>query len=196
MSAHAALQARQIVTVEEYLELERAAEYKSEYLDGEIVAMAGSNPEHSIVTLNISSEIGTQLKGKPCRAMSSDMKVHLGPGRLFAYPDLTVVCGEPRYFDSRRDVLLNPTVVFEVLSPTTEASDRGRKAVRYREIESLQEYVLISQVEPLVERYTRQPDGLWLLSSAESLGGVIHLPSIECALRLEEVYDGVILSPH
>lgn len=182
---------KRLYTPEEYLALEREAEFKSEYFHGEIYAMAGSSPEHSTITINISREVSLQLKGKPCQAFSNDMKVRTTPTGLFAYPDLSVVCGEPRFHDSKRDVLVNPTVLFEVLSSSTEAYDRGKKFAQYQEIESLTDYVLIAQDEPRIEHFRRQPDDQWLLTVATGLASKIRLASIECTLSLSEVYDRV-----
>lgn len=160
---------KRLYTPEEYLALKREAEFKSEYLHGEIYAMAGSSPEHSTITANITGEIRAQLKGKPCQAFSNDMKVRTAPTGLFAYPDLSVVCGEPHFHDARRDVLLNPTVLFEVHSSSMEAYDRGKKFAQYQEIESLTDYVLIAQDEPRIEHYHRQQGNQWLFTVAQGL---------------------------
>ena len=138
-------------TPEEYLELERKAEFKSEYIDGEIfpigggiLGMAGADEAHNLIVTNAVRELSLQLKGRPCRTYPSDMKVEPVPGGQFVYPDVTVVCGEPRFHDERRDMLKNPTVIIEVLSPSTEAYDRGAKFARYRQMNSLTNYLLIS----------------------------------------------------
>ena len=191
MVAHRLPQPLTRCTAEEYLEEERRAEYKSEYRDGVIVAMSGGSRAHSVITVNITAEVRARLKGKPCQAFSNDMKVRSGIGELYSYPDLSVVCGEPRFHDDHTDVLLNPTVIVEALSPSTEAFDRGRKFARYQRIASLMDYVLIAQDEPRVERYARQEDGQWLLSIAVGLEAVLSLPSIDCSLPLSEIYDRV-----
>jgi Uma2 family endonuclease len=180
-----------VYTSEEYLALDRAAEFKSEYHAGEIFAMAGASEEHNIISLNVASELRVRLRGGRCRPFSADMRVSVGGADLYAYPDVVVVCGERQFADGRRDVLLNPTLIVEVLSPTTEAYDRGGKFEGYRHLESLQEYLLIAQDRAHVEQYTRQPDGRWLLAEAGGLAAVLHLPSIGCDLALADVYEGV-----
>jgi len=176
-------------TPEQYLALDREAEFRSEYFAGEMLAMAGASEDHNTITLNVATELRVQLRGGPCRPFSVDMRVRAGD--LFAYPDVVVVCGERRFADDRRDVLLNPTAIVEVLSPSTEAYDRGTKFEAYRGVQSLQEYVLIAQDRPHVDQYLRQPDGRWLLSEAVGLEATIHLSSVGCDLALSEVYDGV-----
>lgn len=188
-------------TVQEYLALERASEARHEFLDGQIYAMAGESPAHSDICTNLVAELRAQLRGTPCRVWSKDVKVRSGPapqtGRstkgLFSYPDLVVVCGEPQFHDEHRDVLLNPTVIIEVLSPSTEAFDRGEKWSRYQTwLPSLTHYVLVSQSKPQLEHYLRQPNGEWLYSSVKDPEGSLHLTSVDCALRLAEVYDRVV----
>lgn len=185
---------------EEYLEMERAAEERHEFLDGEIYAMAGESVNHSTISLNISGEFYNQLKGRNCRAFSPNMKIRSGhyfkqkknAKGLFSYADLTIVCGEPEFFDENKDVLLNPKVIFEVLSPSTEAFDRGEKFSRYRAWnETLTDYVLIWQNAPLVEHFARQENNRWLLTIVEGLKSVLHLESIDCSLHLSDVYDRV-----
>jgi Uma2 family endonuclease len=180
-----------VYTPEEYLALDRAAEFRSEYHAGEIFAMAGASEEHNIISLNVATELHVQLRGGPCRPFSADMRVSVGKADLYAYPDVAVVCGERQFADKRRDVLLNPTLIVEVLSPTTEEYDRGGKFEGYQHLESLQEYLLIAQDRVRVEQYTRQADGQWLLAEADDLAAVLHLSSIGCDLALADVYDGV-----
>jgi Uma2 family endonuclease len=175
----------------EYLELDRAAEFKSEYVAGEIFAMAGASEEHIIITDNLTIALGTRLRGGSCRPFSSDMRVSLGLSEMYVYPDIVVVCGERPYADDRRDVLVNPTLIVEVLSSTTEAFDRGDKSAAYRQLASLKEYVLIAQDRPHVELYSRQPAGRWLLSEVDGLEAAIQLQSVGCNLPLAEIYDGV-----
>lgn len=164
---------------EEYLAFERGTDARHEYLDGHVYAMAGKSIEHSRICVNVAGELRARLKGSPCEVLSPNMKVVTSPSGLFSYPDVVVICGEPQFYDERRDILTNPTVVFEVLSPSTEAYDRGEKFLRYRtQIETLREYVLVSQHRPLVEHYVRQSDGTWSYSSAGDLSGAIDLPSI------------------
>lgn len=175
------------ITPEQYLELERQAEYKSEYFAGEIFAMAGASPEHNLISGNVFGTLWSQLRNSPCTPYGSDQKVR-ATKELYTYPDLTIVCGEPEFGGTDKDVLLNPMLIVEVLSPTTEAWDRGGKFEQYRQRESLQEYVLVSQVRPLIERYARQASGQWMLTEAKGLEAVLALPSIECDLSLSEVY--------
>src|SRR5439155_7242290 len=135
-------------TPEEYLEIDRAAQFKSEYFHGEIFAMAGASEDHNTITFNVAGLLHSQLRGGPCRGFSADMRVSTGEGEMYVYPDVGVVCGERRFVDARRDVLLNPTVIIEVLSQTTEAFDRGGKFEGYRRLESLRDYLLIAQDRP------------------------------------------------
>ena len=179
------------LTPEEYLTLERVAEFKSEYLDGQIYAMAGSSPEHSTITFNLSGEISPQLRGKGCRGFSNDMKVKTGEGGLYSYPDASIVCGEPVFYDDNGDVLTNPTIIFEVLSPTTEIFDRTKKFFRYQTIESFTDYILISQDEARIEHFIRQPDGGWLMYVVRGLENSLHISSIDCAISLANIYEGI-----
>lgn len=189
-------------TVEEYLALERASEERHEYLDGQIYAMAGESPEHGDICSNLIIEIGAQLRGRSCRVWAKDTKVRSGPipktrrifKGLFSYPDLVIVCGEPQFHDTYRDVLLNPTVLIEVLSPTTEAFDRGEKFRRYRTFNpSLSDYVVVAQDQPLIEHFVRQEQGQWLLTaSISALTGRVALVSVQCTLHLTNVYDRVV----
>lgn len=188
---------KRIYTVAEYLEFERQAEERHEYIDGEIRAMAGESPQHSLISTDLTASIVIQLRGKPCAAFSPNMKIRSGEPvaphsskGLFSYADLTVVCGEPQFHDEFDDVLLNPKVIFEVLSPSTESFDRGEKFQRFRTYnESLTDYVLVSQTKPFVEHFQRQPNGQWLMTEVSGLDGELHLASIDCRLRLVEVYD-------
>jgi Uma2 family endonuclease len=153
--------------------------------------MAGASEEHNILTVNLTIALGSQLRGGPCRPFAADMRVRIGSADLYAYPDVVVVCGERRFADDQRDVLLNPIVIIEVLSPGTEDYDRGDKFAGYQHLESLQEYLLVAQDRPHVEQYTRQADGRWLLSEATHLEAVIHLSSLGADLALSEVYADV-----
>lgn len=178
---------------EEYLAFERGTDARHEYLDGHVYAMAGESIEHSRICVNVAGELRARLKGRPCEVLSPNMKVVTSPSGLFSYPDVVVVCGEPLFYDQRRDILTNPTIVFEVLSPSTEAYDRGEKFLRYRtQIDALREYVLVSQHRPLVEHYVRQPDGSWGYSSSGSIDEVVEMISIDCRLPLSEIYDRIV----
>ena len=187
----AVAQSEPFVGPEENLALERACEFKSEYLIGGIYAMACSSEEHSAITANVSTAIGTQLLAKPCQAFTSDLKVAVSPTGPFFYPDLSVVCGEPRFHDAHRDVLTNPTVIIEVLSPSTEAFDRGRKFTQYQRIASLTDYILIAQDEPHVEHFRKQQGNQWLFTTAQGLEATLHIASIDVTLHLSEVYDRI-----
>jgi Uma2 family endonuclease len=182
---------KQRFTPEEYLELERKAEYKSEYLDGQIYAMAGASPAHCVITPNLTSELVVQLRDKPCQAFSSDMKVRTNYKGLYSYPDLSVVCGEPLFHDDKQDIIINPKVIFEVLSPSTEAFDRGAKFLRYQLINTFTDYVLIAQDEPRGEHFIRQPDGGWLLYIVRSLESRLSIPSIDCIISFAGLYDRI-----
>jgi Uma2 family endonuclease len=178
-------------TPEEYLAMEREAEFKSEYLDGEIIAMSGASERHNLIVANLIIELGTQLKGRACKLYTSDMRVDVRERGLYAYPDVIVVCGDARFRSGKMDNLLNPTLIIEVLSKSTEYYDRGQKFIKYRRIESLQEYLLVAQDEPRIEQYLRQPSNEWLLSEFNGLETTIQLPSINCHLNLADVYDKV-----
>lgn len=189
---------------EEYLALERASEERHEYLDGEVYAMAGESPEHGAICTNLAVLFGTQLRGTPCQAFVKDMKVRSGPlpllkrplKGLFSYPDLSVVCGEMQFHDQFRDVLLNPALLVEVLSPSTEAFDRGEKFRRYRTwLPSLQDYLLVAQARPLLEHYRRVQEGRWELTTVEGLEASLGLTSLPITLPLREVYDRIVFPP-
>jgi Uma2 family endonuclease len=180
----------QKMTPAEYLAFERSSEERHEYLDGEIFLMSGGSPKHSQIAISLSFFVYGQLRQKPCTVYNSDQRVQVSNTGLYTYPDLSIVCGDPQ-FDEDGDNLLNPTVLIEVLSPTTESYDRGKKFQHYRTLASLQEYVLIGQDSPRIERYTRQPDNQWLLADAAGLEARIELVSIGCTLALADVYEKV-----
>ena len=186
-------------TPEEYLDLERKAAARHEYLDGEIYpldesihAMAGESLSHSRICINLAGEIRAKLKGKSCEALSPNMKVRAESKGMFAYPDLTIVCGEPVFHDKQRDVLLNPKVIFEVLSPSTERYDQTKKFFRYRkELPTLTDYVLIYQDAPFVEHHEKMPDGRWSHNAADGIEDILQISSIKIELSLHEIYDRV-----
>ncbi len=178
----------------EYLALERSAAFKSEYLHGQIFAMAGGSRERSAITANVTGEMTQQLKGTPCQAHSSDLKVRTSIEGLYAYPDLSIICGKPSFHDDQRDVVLNPIALVEVLSPSTESYDRGTKWVAYQQIETLRDYVMIFQTEPRIDLYSRPDKGDWVLSTHNGLDAAVEIPSIDCSLRLSEVYHRIELS--
>ncbi len=179
-------------TVEKYLSFERSSEIKHEYIAGQIVAMAGASRAHNLITGNVAGELRNQLREKPCETYPNDMRVRTTP-EDYTYPDVVVVCDEPEFEDAEVDTLLNPTVIIEVLSKSTEKRDRVEKFADYRRIPSLKEYVLISQDKMHVEHYVRQPDDEWLLSDMNQPDGKVSLPSIGCVLLLSAVYEWVEL---
>jgi len=178
-------------TPSQYLALERDAEFKSEYYDGFITAMAGVSPEHNQIAGNIFRKLGNQLEDRECRAYISDVRLCVSSTGLYTYPDVMVVCGEALFQKIEGvETLLNPTMIVEVLSPTTESYDRDAKFAHYRQLPSLKEYVLVSQDKVLVERYTRQGDD-WVLSEFKRLADTLQLPSIDCTVPLREIYAKV-----
>ncbi|MEW6128263.1 MAG: Uma2 family endonuclease [Acidobacteriota bacterium] len=179
---------QQYYTPQEYLELERKAQDKSEFYFGEIFLMSGGNPEHSLISLNICSELRARLKGKNCRTFESNMKIGVPNSKLFSYPDGSVVCGEPRFRDNQGDVLMNPNLIIEVVSPSTEAFDRGKKFFQYQQIPTFTDYILVSQDEPRLEHYAKQKNGTWVLTMVEGLKGNLTIPALGCKVRLSEVY--------
>ncbi|MGD0960007.1 MAG: Uma2 family endonuclease [Methylomonas sp.] len=178
-------------TAEEYLKLERSAACKSEFHDSQIYAMTGASRKHNLVAGNIHRELSLQLKNRPCEAYINDMRVKAVEAHSYHYPDIAVVCGTPQFEDAQMDTLLNPTVLIEVLSPSTEAYDRGGKFALYRKIESLREYLLVAQDQPSIERYVRQGD-VWILTEALGVEASIVMESIDCLLSLREVYNKVL----
>ncbi|MBY0526951.1 MAG: Uma2 family endonuclease [Gemmataceae bacterium] len=190
-----------VYSVDEYLARERAAPERHTYLDGQIYAMAGESLNHGIITVNLVVALGTQLRGKPCQALTKDSKIRSGPtpmlGRstrgLFSYPDVIVVCGEPEFHDAHQDVILNPTAIVEVLSPSTEAFDRGDKFTRYQAWNpTLLDYVLVSQREPRIEHFHRHTRRRWEYDLHDALDMSVVLPSIDCTLKLADVYERVV----
>ncbi|NJL28141.1 MAG: Uma2 family endonuclease [Thermoanaerobaculia bacterium] len=178
-------------TAEEYLVYERQAEAKSEFLDGELFAMAGASREHNIISLNVAVALHPQLVARGCEEYMSDMRVHIPATGLYTYPDVTAACGEPRFSDEQRDTLVNPTLIIEVLSPSTADYDRGRKFAHYRSLPSLQVYLLIASDEIRVERFVRQPSGEWLLTEFTDLDATVDLPGLEAQLPLTAIYRQV-----
>ncbi|MBL8188037.1 MAG: Uma2 family endonuclease [Acidobacteria bacterium] len=177
---------------EEYLAFERNSETKHEYLDGQIYAMAGASPTHNQICFNSIVAVGSQIMDSTCIGYTSDQKVRTDLEDLFSYPDMTVVCGEPVFHDQQQDVILNPTVIIEVLSPRTEAFDRSAKLERYQNIRSLTDYILISQDRPCVEHYVRQKGKRqWLLTIETDLNATIEITSIKCKLKLSDIYNRV-----
>jgi Uma2 family endonuclease len=176
------------VSEQQYLESDRAAERKSEYYDGEMFAMAGAGLAHNRIVADTQFSLQSQLGGRGCELLPSDMRVRIGSAARYAYPDITLVCGEPELLDRRQDVLLNPTVIIEVLSPSTADFDRGFKFVAYTAIRSLKQYILIASDHASVEVFTREPDGLWSQAKATRLEDSLDLVTVGCRLSLADVY--------
>jgi Uma2 family endonuclease len=187
-------QPKTFLTEQEYLDLERKAGQKSEYYQGERFAMAGAGEPHNMLAANLLATLHQQLRRGPCRVYPSDMRVRVSATGLYTYPDVTALCAEPRFVDERKDTLLNPSFIAEVLSPATEGYDRGRKFEHYRSIESLTEYLLVAQGRIHVDLYTRQADGRWVLSEANRLEEALELPSLGCRLSLADLYEKVDLT--
>jgi len=188
-------QAQPRLTPEQYLEAERSAEFRHEYYNGHIYAMSGGSFRHAQIIGNLTAELHTALKTRPCSVVSNDLRLRVSPGGLYTYPDVIVICGDPRFADDQRDTLVNPALIVEVLSPSTEAYDRGFKSAQYRMVESLEEYALVSQAEPRVEVFRRQAGAHWLLSEAIGLEAVCRFESLDCAVPLAEIYAKVTFGP-
>jgi len=186
-----ATQPKTHLTPEQYLEIERKAEFKSEYFQGEMFLTGGAREPHNLIVFNLATEVGRQLRKRPCRAYVNNMRVRVTPIGLYTYPDMTVVCGEPQFLDETRDTLLNPTLIIEVLSPSTEAYDRGRKFEYYSTVESVSEYLLVSSERVRAELYSRQPEGRWLLTAVSRLEDSLDLESVGVHLSLADLYEKV-----
>ncbi len=182
------------LTPAEYLAIERKATTKSEYFNGQMWAMAGGLEPHNRISINVTGELHIQFKGRPCREYGSDQRIKVAATGLYTYPDASALCGELEFDDEHRDTLLNPQVLVEVLSKSTERYDRGDKFEHYQRIPSLQDYLMISQKKHHLDHYHRQDDGSWLLRVYTSLDDVVELSSVGCRLALREIYDKVELS--
>jgi Uma2 family endonuclease len=195
---------KKLYTIAEYLEMERESLERHEFIDGEIFLMAGESNDHGIISVNLTSEIHRQLKGKDCQARVKDAKIKSGgftqkagqstKGR-FSYPDLVVICGEVELYDKKKDIILNPKVIIEVLSESTEIFDRNDKFTRYKMFnETLTDYILVSQDKPQIEHFIRQDDNSWKVYTYIGLDKICRIESIECELKLSEVYDRIKFS--
>ncbi len=182
-------QPRRRLTPEDYLRAERRAEEKSEFHDGEMLAMAGASYAHNVIVANVVAELRHQLKGRSCTVLPSDIRVWIESFRRHVYPDVTVVCGEPEFTDAEQETLVNPTLLVEVLSKSTRDYDRGDKFERYRTLDTFSEHLLLAQSRVHCEHHLRQPDRAWLLTEEHRLDATLVLPSIDCELALAEVYD-------
>ena len=183
--------AKTLITPEEYLARERKAEFKSEYLNGEVFAMSGATREHVLICTNLIIALGSQLRKKACEVYTSDMRVRVRASGLYTYPDLSVVYGKPLFDDKELDTLLNPLLVVEVLSRTTSSYDRGPKFSMYRKLDSLKEWLFVEQEVARVEQYVRQPGGKWLMTEAAGLKDSLKLASVPVILKLRSVYRQV-----
>lgn len=184
-----------VMSEAEYLAFERQSRDKHEFYLGEIFAMSGASRKHNLISGNLFGELRERLKDRRCEAYVGDMRVRVKPNGLYTYPDVVVVCGEPEFLDSDVDTLLNPTLLIEVLSDSTEKNDRGTKFKQYRQIPSLREYILVSQDEPLIEHFTRRGDTYWELTETAGLDSQLVLSSLGCQIPLAEVYSKVDFSP-
>jgi Uma2 family endonuclease len=178
-------------TVDEYLAFEEESEIRHELYDGEIFAMSGASPRHNQISWNVVGALAPQIRRGPCRGFAADMRVKIPTTGLYTYPDAGVICGDPQYTDEQPRSLLNPTMIVEILSATSQDFDRGRKFAHYRTIPSLQIYLVVDQGAVHVERYTRQPDGQWILYETDDVTETVELPAIGASLALSDVYERV-----
>lgn len=189
-------QPKPYITEELYVEQERQSTTKHEYYNGTIYAMAGASEQHNLIALNIAAALHTMLRGKGCRAYPSDMRVKVMKTGLNTYPDFSIVCGQSQFTETtKRDTLTNPTIIIEILSPSTERYDRGMKFQHYRNIISLKEYILVSQDKYHIERFIRQDNNEWIFSEALGLEAALTLASIDGSLSLQDVYEQVVVAP-
>ncbi len=181
-------------TVEEYLELDRHSELRHEYFEGEIFAMTGGTRRHTHLAANLVRTLGNALLDRPCMVLGADMRIAVSESSLYTYPDVVVVCGPAKFTNEREETLVNPSLIVEVLSPSTESYDRGRKFEHYRTIPSLTDYVLVSQDAPLVEHFVRQPSGSWLLTEYRA-GHALAIDSLGVSIAVDEIYRKVLDAP-
>ena len=179
------------LTLEEYFEFEKNSEFKHEYFNGELFAMVGAKRNHNIISFNIARELGNQLKETSCMGFVGDMRVKIEEIEKYTYPDIVVACEKIEFLENELDSLLNPVVIIEILSNSTESYDRGLKFQHYRLIESLQEYILISQYHCQVEKFKRGEDNSWIYTSMDSINQILKMESLKCELPLEEIYHKV-----
>jgi Uma2 family endonuclease len=180
-------------TIEEYLQMENASDQKHEYYQGEIFAMAGVKMPHNHITSNLATQLGSRLSGKPCKPFGGDTRVHIEKNSLFTYPDITVICGEVVTLNNDDFNVLNPAIIFEVLSPSTKSYDRGEKFSLYRDIPTLREYVLVDSESVKVEAHFINEKGLWALKEYENLDAVLEIPPIQVSVPLSDIYSGLSL---
>jgi len=183
-----------LLTPGEYLDLERRSEIRSEYVAGRMFAMSGASRRHVLITSNLVRELSGQMRGRACEAYVSDMRVKVSPTGMYTYPDIVAVCGEARFEDEHIDTLLNPTVIVEVLSESTEAYDRGEKFAHYRRLDTLREFVLVAQDKIRIEHFRREGEE-WILSEVSGLDATLHLVSIDCHIGLAAIYEKIDFNP-
>jgi Uma2 family endonuclease len=179
------------VSEDEYLARERRSETKHELVNGVVVAMSGATFQHNVIATNVLTALTVRLRGSGCRAVGSDQRVHVPATGLYTYPDVSVVCGGPEFHPKDRDALLNPRVLVEVLSESTEGFDRGAKFAHYQSIPSFVEYLLVAQSEPHVEHYRRLETGQWIPTEYDGTSGKVELPALKCEVPMEELYEGL-----
>jgi Uma2 family endonuclease len=184
-----------LITPGEYLELERKSEIRSEYIAGRMFATSGASRRHSLIAGNFHRELSSQLRGRACEAHMVDMRVKVSSTGMYTYPDVVAVCGDPRLEDEHLDTLLNPTVIVEVLSESTEAYDRGEKFALYRRLDTLREYVLVAQDKIRIEHFRREGEE-WILSELSDPDATLHLGSIDCHIAIAAVYEKVEFNPN
>jgi Uma2 family endonuclease len=189
------IQAKPYLTPEQYLEIERAAEYKSEYFHGEMFAMAPNSLDHVLIVGSVMASLGNRLRGSSGEVIASNLRFQVESTGFYTYPDILVFCGKPKLADHRRDIITDATVIIEVLSSSTENYDRGFKFEQYRKIASLKDYLVFAQDRVHLEHWTRQSDGSWNLRETSDLNAMIQLPSIECSFRVSEAYERVEFEP-
>lgn len=183
----------QLMTEAEYLSMERASPIKHEFYQGRIYAMTGASETHNLICMNVAAALHTQLRRKACRVYANDMRVAIPSTKLYTYPDIVIVCGQPLFNDEEQDTLLNPKVIIEVLSPSTERYDRGMKFQHYSRLETISDYLLVSQNQRRIEHFVRQKTGQWLLDAITSPEQLVVIESVECSLNLDDVYEKVSL---
>ena len=183
-----------LLTPGEYLDLERRSEIRSEYVAGRMFAMSGASRRHVLITSNLVRELSGQMRGRACEAYVSDMRVKVSPTGMYTYPDIVAVCGEARFEDEHIDTLLNPTVIVEVLSESTEAYDRGEKFAHYRRLDTLREFVLVAQDKIRIEHFRREGEE-WILSEVSGPDATLHLVSIDCHIGLAAIYEKIDFNP-
>lgn len=176
---------------QDYLAEERKAEFKSEYIDGDVVAMTGASRQHNLIAGNIFASLHSQLRSRPCEIYMGDMRVAVDEAEFYTYPDIVVACEDPQFLDGELDTLLNPTLLIEVLSPSTASYDRGEKFSRYRQLSSLQEYLIVAQSTPALEHYRKQSEREWILIDITDPEALVELPSIQCQLAMRDIYEKV-----